>query len=203
MRSMSKVCWKKWAWKGQIPALNKQVWITILLFSLLGVVSCTEVQQLFCGGLGFLNPVLNKTSFLLFPSYVLYLLVHFNKLFTLFYEGGRLTELRVGCVFTCFRRSNLWRKWLAWEPPPRDWHLKWQAVLSMKLLPKSISTMPPFLLWNTTLASGLQIYIARGPSMFWGYKQSEGLSGHWAPLSFLLSPKRSLQSWVHTFPPFN
>jgi len=53
-----------------------------LLFSLLGVVCCIEVQQLLCDGLGF-YPVLNKMSFLLFPSCVLYSL-RFRKLFALF-----------------------------------------------------------------------------------------------------------------------
>lgn len=50
----------------------------------------------------FFNPVLNKMSFLLFPSCLLYLLVHFRKLFALFYEGGRLSDLHIGCVFTHF-----------------------------------------------------------------------------------------------------
>lgn len=77
----------------------------ILLFSLLGVVCCIEVQQLFCAGL-FLYPVLNETSFFLFPSWVLYLLVHFRKLFALFYEGGRLSY-KLGVCSPTFIVCNL------------------------------------------------------------------------------------------------
>lgn len=111
-------------------------------------------------------------SFLLFPSCVLFLLVCFHKLFCSVLSRWKVEWVTSWVCVHPLSQRNLQRRSLAWEPSPRSWHLKWHAVLSMESLLRFISTIPPFLLWNKTL-SDLQIYAARSPSMFWGYKQSK------------------------------